>query len=47
MIGALAATGMLPMRVKDLKDSLRDLVSAEYLGINMEAFELGFKALKT
>ncbi|MCK4478555.1 indolepyruvate ferredoxin oxidoreductase subunit beta [Candidatus Bathyarchaeota archaeon] len=47
MIGALAATGKLPLKTETLKEALRELVPAKYLDINMRAFELGYNAVKT
>ena len=46
MIGALAATGKLPLKTETLKEALRELVPAKYLDINMRAFELGYNAVK-
>jgi len=46
MIGALAATGKLPIKVEMLKEMLRDLVPAKYLDINIKAFDLGYNAVK-
>jgi len=46
MIGALAATGKLPLKIETLKEALRELVPAKYLEINMRAFELGYNAVK-
>jgi indolepyruvate ferredoxin oxidoreductase beta subunit len=46
MIGALAATGKLPIKVETLKEMLRDLVPAKYLDINIKAFDLGYNAVK-
>ena len=47
MIGALAATGKLPLKTETLKEALRELVPAKYLDINIRAFELGYNAVKT
>ncbi len=46
LIGALAATGRLPLRVETLKEALRELVPSKYLDINMKAFGLGYNAVK-
>jgi indolepyruvate ferredoxin oxidoreductase beta subunit len=47
MIGALAATEKLPVKVETLKGALRELVPAKYLDINLGAFDLGYNAVKT
>ncbi|MCW3984805.1 MAG: 2-oxoacid:acceptor oxidoreductase family protein [Candidatus Bathyarchaeota archaeon] len=46
MIGALAATGKLPLKIEILKEALRELVPVKYLEINMRAFELGYDTVK-
>ncbi len=47
MIGALMATGRLPMKVDSLMVALRELVPGKYLDTNRKAFELGYDAVKT
>lgn len=46
MIGALAATEKLPVKVDTLKAALHELVPAKYLDTNMKAFEMGYNAVK-
>lgn len=46
MTGALAATGILPVKFEILKVALRELVPAKYVDTNMRAFELGYEAVK-
>jgi indolepyruvate ferredoxin oxidoreductase beta subunit len=46
MVGALAATGTLPIGGRHYSDAIKDLVPARYLSVNMEAFDSGFKAVK-
>jgi indolepyruvate ferredoxin oxidoreductase beta subunit len=46
MIGALAATGKVAVGIDNLKEALRELVPARYLGVNVKAFELGYKHAK-
>ena len=43
LIGGLAATGKMPVRIESLKEAIRELVPAKYLEMNMKAFELGYK----
>jgi len=45
LIGALAATGNLPVKVESLEEALRELVPAKYLEVNLKAFKLGFEAV--
>jgi Pyruvate/2-oxoacid:ferredoxin oxidoreductase gamma subunit len=46
MIGTLAATERLPVKVDALKAALRELVPAKYLDTNIKAFELGYNAVE-
>jgi len=46
MIGALTAEKKLPMKMETLKESVRELVPAKHLDVNMRAFELGCNAIK-
>lgn len=46
MIGALAATGKVPVMIENLEEALRKLVPAKYLEVNVKAFELGYKHAK-
>ena len=43
LIGGLAATGKMPVKIESLKEAIRELVPAKYLEMNMKAFELGYK----
>lgn len=43
LIGGLAATGKVPIQIKNLKEAIHELVPAKYLDINMKAFELGYE----
>jgi len=42
MLGALAATGTLPLKTETLKETIRELVRPAYLEMNIKAFELGY-----
>jgi indolepyruvate ferredoxin oxidoreductase beta subunit len=46
MLGALAATGILPFKSDILLQTILDSVPAKYKDINKKAFEGGMKALK-
>lgn len=46
MLGALAATEKLPMRLETIKNAIRELVPLKYVKMNLEAFELGYDALR-
>ena len=43
LIGGLAATGKMPIKIETLKETIRELVPAKYLEMNMKAFELGYE----
>lgn len=43
MLGALAATGKLPVKLETVRRSIRDAVNAKFVEINLKAFEAGFK----
>lgn len=43
LIGGLAATEKVPVKIESLKEAIRELVPARYLNMNMKAFELGYK----
>jgi indolepyruvate ferredoxin oxidoreductase beta subunit len=45
MLGALAATGLLPLSRETLLAALESVVKPAYLTINLRAFELGFEAV--
>lgn len=42
LIGGLAATGKVPVRIENLKEAICELVPAKYTEMNMKAFELGY-----
>jgi indolepyruvate ferredoxin oxidoreductase beta subunit len=44
MVGALAATGLLPMKKKSYLKAIRDQFRGRTLEINQRAFENGFNA---
>ena len=46
MLGALAASGVLPFDKKILLDTILENVPVKFKDINKEAFENGFKAIK-
>ena len=46
LIGALAATGKMPVKIESLMEALRELVPAKHLNMNVKAFELGHKYLR-
>lgn len=46
MIGALAATKKLPMQLETMKNTVRELVPQKHVKMNLEAFELGYDALR-
>jgi len=43
LIGGLAATGKMPVKIESLKEAIRELVPTKYLEMNMKAFELGYE----
>jgi indolepyruvate ferredoxin oxidoreductase beta subunit len=43
LIGGLAATGKMPVKIESLKEAVRELVPAKYKEMNMKAFELGYE----
>ena len=46
MLGALAATGILPFKTKILLETILETVPAKYKDINKKAFEDGLKAIE-
>ena len=42
MLGALAATGKLPLKLETLRSNIRASISERYVEINLSAFEAGF-----
>ncbi len=47
MVGALAATGRLPLKADALKEALSELVPAKHCDVNVKAFEVGYDAVKS
>lgn len=45
MLGALAATHKLPMKLETLKSVIRELAPSRYIGVNIQAFKLGYDAV--
>jgi len=43
LIGALAATGKMPIRIESIIEAIQELVPAKHLKMNVRAFELGYK----
>jgi indolepyruvate ferredoxin oxidoreductase beta subunit len=43
LIGALAATGKIPIKTESLMEALKELVPAKQLEMNIKAFKLGFE----
>jgi len=46
LIGALAATGKIPIKTESLMEALKELVPAKQLEMNIKAFKLGFEYAK-
>ena len=46
LLGALAGTGMLPVKKQSLIEAVRELVPAKHVEINLKAFELGYESVK-
>jgi indolepyruvate ferredoxin oxidoreductase beta subunit len=46
LIGALAATGLMPVKTESVLQTLRELVPARHLDVNTKAFELGYEYVK-
>lgn len=46
LLGALAATGKVPVKTESLLDALRELIPAKYLDVNVKAFRLGYDFAK-
>jgi indolepyruvate ferredoxin oxidoreductase beta subunit len=46
LIGALAATGKMPVKTESVVEALRELVPAKHLGVNVKAFKLGYEYVK-
>jgi indolepyruvate ferredoxin oxidoreductase beta subunit len=46
LIGALAATGKMPVKTESIMKALRELVPSKHLDINVKAFKLGYECVK-
>jgi indolepyruvate ferredoxin oxidoreductase beta subunit len=46
LLGALAGTGMLPVKKESLIEAVRELVPMKHVEINLKAFELGYESVK-
>jgi indolepyruvate ferredoxin oxidoreductase beta subunit len=46
LIGALAATGTMPMKDSSVIGALRELVPSKHLDVNVKAFKLGYDYVK-
>lgn len=46
LLGALAATQVLPLEADTIKESIKELVRPAYLQMNLKAFDLGYEAVK-
>lgn len=46
MLGALAATGKLPISIETLKQVIKENVPPKTIDVNLRAFELGFNSMK-
>jgi indolepyruvate ferredoxin oxidoreductase beta subunit len=46
LLGALAGTGMLPVKKESLIEAVRELVPTKHIEINLKAFELGYESVK-
>jgi indolepyruvate ferredoxin oxidoreductase beta subunit len=47
MLGALAAAGKTPIKKENFMEALRELLPAKYLNVNVKAFELGYRYIKS
>ena len=45
MIGALAATGKLPLKLESIRKSIRASINERYLDINLKAFDSGYSKI--
>jgi indolepyruvate ferredoxin oxidoreductase beta subunit len=45
LLGALAGTGVLPVKNESLKEAIRELVPAKHLEMNLRAFDLGLESV--
>jgi indolepyruvate ferredoxin oxidoreductase beta subunit len=46
LLGALAGTGVLPVKKQSLIEAVRELVPTKHIEINLKAFELGYESVK-
>lgn len=46
LLGALAATGRLPIKRETLIEALKELIPAKYVEMNVKAFEFGYEYVK-
>jgi indolepyruvate ferredoxin oxidoreductase beta subunit len=46
LLGALAGTGMLPVKRRSLIESIRELVPTKHIETNSKAFELGYESAR-
>jgi indolepyruvate ferredoxin oxidoreductase beta subunit len=46
LIGALAATGRMPIKESSIIEALRELVPSKQLDVNVKAFKLGYDSVK-
>jgi indolepyruvate ferredoxin oxidoreductase beta subunit len=45
LLGALAGTGVLPVKTESLEEAVRELVPAKHVELNLRAFELGLESV--
>ena len=46
LVGALAATGKMPVKRESIVEALRELVPPRHVDVNVRAFKLGFECVK-
>jgi indolepyruvate ferredoxin oxidoreductase beta subunit len=46
LIGALTATGKMPVKAESVMEALRELVPREHLDVNVKAFKLGYECVR-
>jgi indolepyruvate ferredoxin oxidoreductase beta subunit len=46
LLGALTATGKVPIKNESLIDALKELIPAKYFDVNVKAFKLGYECVK-
>lgn len=47
MLGAMAASGKLPVKLETVKNSVQDSVSAKFVEVNLRAFEAGYSKVSS